>query len=350
MKLKDKTIEELLDLEAEFREQSNEEDVALYLLTSIYEELYKKILRDLESEYDSSLGEIKNRLIAYLVQYGTYMKTQYQKDDRAAESSLKKAIQYNRELPIAYYRLGFLSYKKHNFALAADYFQKATKSNSTCRQLEYKLNQQQLYNTYVYLMNSFLYMAENAQATLKDLETQEYEEQIPDYNKSSLYETIQKNERYLNTNAFTVLSADGNRMCTKEECERIIEENALPATFILYFSDRHHSLFFNGRESLLNIKQAEMLRYFFLRTNKATPATKNDFARILESRAIEIPDNSFVQTVRRLNQKVRQSDITANIIENYEGRYHGQVAYFYNQIFPYAIIFRSDSSFILDGN
>jgi Tfp pilus assembly protein PilF len=97
-------------------------------------------------------------LISYLVRYGTYLKTQYQKDDYAAEHSLKKAIQYDRENPIAHYRLGFLSYKKESYSSALVHFQNATHHQKTYSNNEYRLTNQQVYNAHLYLSNSALYI------------------------------------------------------------------------------------------------------------------------------------------------------------------------------------------------
>ena len=351
MRLRDKTIEEMLDIEDELRDSNNEEEASYDSFIALYEELIRKIRQDQSGEYDTSLEQIKRRLISYLVRYGTYMKTQFRKDDRAAESSLKKALKYDPELPNAHYRLGFLSYKHKNFLLATIHFNNATSYQNTCKEQEYQLNQQQLYNAYVYLTNSTLYLAESAQESLKGLETEEISEGIPSsYHMSSLYETIRRNEGYLAEMAFTVITTEGKRMCTREECEKIIEENELPDRLILYFSDRHHSIFFNGVEKPLSINQAEMLRYFLLKTNPQSPATKLHFARLLETRSKDgnIPDNSYVQAARRLNLKIVQSGVTRQVIENHQDRYHGGTAYFYNQNLPFAIIFRSDSHFILD--
>ena len=129
-------------------------------------------LIDLEN-MNLSLPMIKKRLILCLVHYGTYLKTQNQKNDRAAEDSLKKAIHYDRENPIVHYRLGFLSYKQHSYASAIEYFQKATKYQEFYNHREYKLSKQQMYNTQLYLSNSALYIAQEAQKSLENLESEE---------------------------------------------------------------------------------------------------------------------------------------------------------------------------------
>lgn len=144
MNVRNKSIEELLDLEEELLEaKDNEQDGSFQQLIKLYEELYKRISRDRENEYWASLENIKKKLVSYLVRYGSYIKTHYQKDDRAAERNLKKATVYQKELPIAYYRLGFLSYKLNQYAEASQYFQKAKSYQKVCKEPEYRLNPQQ---------------------------------------------------------------------------------------------------------------------------------------------------------------------------------------------------------------
>jgi hypothetical protein len=314
----------------------------------LYEELYKKISRDKDSEYANSLGQVKKKLVSYLVRYGTYLKTQYQKDDRAAERNLRMATSFQKELPVAYYRLGFLSYKQEKYGQAIDYFQKANSYQEQCKEQEYCMTQQQLYNAQVYITNSYLYLAEEASKTLKEWETDELVERIPSYERSSLYELINQHERYLTSHAFTVITTDGKRNCSEDECEQLTVENELPERFILYFSDCKHSLLFNGKEVELSMNHAEILRYLFLYTSEQNPATKHRFTRIFDTRREdgEIETNTYTQAIRRVREKIARLENLPPVILN--TKYRGQTAYYYNGKIPYAIIHRSDSSFTLE--
>ncbi|MFC3885524.1 hypothetical protein ACFOU2_19425 [Bacillus songklensis] len=170
MSIRNKTIEELLNMQQELHlSREEEKDGSLHQLISVYEELYRRIASDENSEYASSLESIKRKLILYLVRYGTYLKTEYRKDDRAAERTLKKAIQYDRKNPIAHYRLGFLAYKQRSYLLAVTHFQHAVQYQQACSNKEYRLNNQQNYNAHLYLSNSALYIAQKAQESLERL-------------------------------------------------------------------------------------------------------------------------------------------------------------------------------------
>ncbi|KAA9022859.1 tetratricopeptide repeat protein [Niallia endozanthoxylica] len=350
MRLQDKTIEELLDLEEELLESKEEEKAgSLYELTRLYEELYRRISSNRNSEYGASLDQIKKTLISYLVRYGSFLKTQYKKDDSMAVKMLIKAVRYQKEIPIAYYRLGFLSYKQKDYLLALTYFQKAVDNQTTCTQKDYLLNQQQLYNAYLYITNSALYMANQANTLIKEIESEELIAQAPSYEQSNLFQLINQNEEFLASSAFTVITPEGKRHCSHKDCKNIIKEGQLPNTLILYFSDHGQTLFFNGKKEELSINHAEMLRYFFLYTSEQTPATKYDFGRsIFDTKREdgEIENNTYIQTVGRIRGKFNSVQVPQPVIMN--KRHRGQTGYYYNQTIPFAIIHRIDSIFLLD--
>ncbi|WP_100011643.1 tetratricopeptide repeat protein [Lentibacillus sediminis] len=349
MSLRTKTIHELFDLEVELVELLEEETYNYHSeVISVYEELYKRINADNENEYGSSLSYIKKKLIFYLVHYGTYLKTQYQKDDRVAESSLRRALKYDRKIPIAHYRLGFLDYKKKIYVSAILHFRSAAKYHDVYSNSEYRLTNQQLYNTQMYLTNSALHLAEEANQALQDLDSGIYMDHAPKLKMSSLYEVIQQNEGYLEANAFTMVTPDGKSRCTKEKCEDIAIDESLLDTIILYFSDREHFLIYNGKDIKLSVNQAEMLRYFLLNTTEQSPATKNHFSEIfsVNDKTGEIPNNTFTQNVRRLERKMGEKGVPETVIRS--DSLNNEPVYFYTRSIPYIIMHRIDSTFILD--
>jgi tetratricopeptide (TPR) repeat protein len=349
MSLRTKSIEELLDLEEELHSsRDDEQDGSLDRLISLYDELYKRISSDRNSEYAQSLAQIKKNLISYLVRYGTYLKTVFQKDDNAASSALTKALRYDGRNPIAHYRLGFLSYKQRDYSVALQNFQKSISYQKSYSNLEYQLNNQQLYNAHLYLTNSALYIAKEAQRSLERLPVVPNQAGVSNLAMSPFYEVIQRNEGYLQSQAFTIVSQDGKRTCSKDECERITEsESALPNTLILYFSDRANYILFNGEEKSLSLNQAEMLRYFLLSSNEAVPVTRDKFFDLFQNaRELDaVPLNTFVVNVRRLRGKLSDLRVPAIIVNKLWER---ETAYYFNRQLPFAIIHRSDDTFILE--
>ncbi|MFV8829544.1 hypothetical protein [Alkalihalobacterium sp. APHAB7] len=345
MLLKNKSIEELLDLEEELLEAKDAEKEGTFSkLISVYEALYRSISKEPSSEYAFSLEKVKKQLIFYLIKYGTYLKTVYQKDDYAAENCLKKAVRYEKQLPIAYYRLGFLHYKKKSYSSALNYFQKAIHYQKNNENTEYRMNKQQLYHCHLYLANCGLFIAQKAQEELETLETSVKRQEVPNYQTSPLFDLIKANDQYLEHHAFQLVTQGNNQYCTKEECE---EKGEAKHTIILDFTGRDHLLIFNGKECRLTKNQAEMLRYFLLYSNENHQVTKHDvydlFSKSDENG--EIPTNTFTQNVIRLRAKLKQVDINTPVIENRLGM--SETAYYYNQLVPYLIMHRSDDSFIL---
>ncbi|OLS35565.1 hypothetical protein [Bacillus sp. MRMR6] len=342
MSLRHKSIEELLDLEEEYRMAHVEErDGAVHMLIDLYETLYKRISRDEINEYRFSLEKIKSHLISYLVQYGTYLKNVYQKDDMAAGHCLKKAIQYERDLPIVHYRLGFLDYKKENYYSALLNFKNAINYQKKATSTEYRMNDQQLYNCHLFLANCGLFIAQQAQEDLEKLDLQVDMNAVSNYQMSPYLQLIKENEGYLDRHAYQILSISGSRYASIEECDRQLEvEN----TVILDFTGRQDLLIFNGRETRITKNQSELLQYLLTNTDEEHPATIHDvfdlFAR--ENENAEIPRNTYTQKVTRLKAKLVQSGINDNIIENKMG--YRETAYYYNHKLPYLIMLRIDEA------
>lgn len=346
MRLRDLTIEELFDLEEETIGKK-ERDGSVLMLIRIYEELFRKIRSDKRGEYGEYEEAVKQRLISYLIQYGTHLKSVYRKDDESAEMSLKKALRLDGDLPIAYYRLGFLRYKKKDYLEALRCFHQAIQTGKNSVKEAFQLNKQQLYNARVYLVNCCLYLTEESTKALKEMETDELAAKLPPYEMSDLFALVSESEARLNT--FVAITNQKRTALTLEEAERLMEGEELSGHLILYFSDRSQLLLFNGEEVELSVNQAEMLRYLFLHTSEASPATKHHFGRILDSRREdgEINTNTYTQNIRRIREKIADGGANIPVIEN--KRHRGETAYFYNGKIPYCIIARNDYPFILEG-
>ncbi|MEH7526701.1 tetratricopeptide repeat protein [Bacillus sp. JJ1503] len=121
------SLEELENLELTLQENEPKSEHGNYsMLIKIYEEMYRRLVplaRKNKEQYGAELYNIKEPLIFYLIKYGTYLKMNNVKDDELARSSLQRALKYDPTNPIAYYRLGFLSYKDTEYRRSVHYFQ-----------------------------------------------------------------------------------------------------------------------------------------------------------------------------------------------------------------------------------
>ena len=348
MKLRNMTIDELLDLEQELLTDSdlaNEPIGRNHQIISVYEELYRKISKDKEGEYADLEPMIKKHLVSFLVRHGSYLKTEYKKDDRAAESTLKKALTYDRQIPIAHYRLGFLAYKQKNYLQALLHFKNAHSYNRNGDNKQFLLTNQQNYHAQIYIANSSLHIAKAAQEIAARLEEETDVLTVPSQNLSPLYELIAKNEKLIEQNAYKIITEEGEKLCSKEHAEDLLDSEK--HKIILYFSDRENMLLFSGKSKPLTTKQAELLRYFFLYTSNQHPATKHHVYDLYEGTNDngEMPTNTYTQWIARLKEKLTQCHIPATIINN--TRYRNQTAYFFEKNWPFLIIHRSDDTFIL---
>jgi hypothetical protein len=344
--LQNKTVEELLDMEEELKaEIDTEEKPYYYKLIEVYEHLYRAIGKDPHSEYQSSLDSIKAKLISYLVKYGTHLKTVEQKDDYAAERSLKKAIRYEKKLPIAHYRLGFLSYKKRNFTQALACFQGALSFQKQECDADYKLNHQQMHNAHLYLANCCLFIAKQTHEELENLHLDVDLDKTPGYEVSPLYQMISNNEQYLANHEYLLITSGKEEYCNKEDIENLQDENE---TLVLNYTGREYLLIFNGREKRLSKSHAEMLRYFLINSREDTPLTRHHFFDVfsVSGENGEVPRNTYIQNVRRIRHKLSEAGIPEEVLINKSDK--NETAYYYKQKYPYMIIQRSDDTFLLN--
>jgi len=98
MRLRDKSLEELEDLEAELSTQEDDQGAPNFAMRiDIYREMYQRLdqlVHKQKVEYKSSLDYVKKRLIYYLIDYGSYLKMVDQKDDHLAIQCLWRNYLY----------------------------------------------------------------------------------------------------------------------------------------------------------------------------------------------------------------------------------------------------------------
>lgn len=172
--------------------------------------------------YYHSLQYTKKLFVTYLVKYGTYLKMNQIKDDKIAISSLKNALSYERNIPIAYYRLGFLAYKQGEYSQSVHYFQEALNYHKLGDDPSFSLNQQQEFHAHMYLANSALYVASSTYEVMEGL-SYSSAKQLPNLALSPLYETLRVNEQFLMNHAFYKSSKGHIETFSKDTCEEVAE-------------------------------------------------------------------------------------------------------------------------------
>lgn len=349
MSLRDLTLEELEDLEQELHEKGEKSGYGYYAkLVNVYEEMYKRLIPLVKKDrgmHEYSLKYTKKLLVSHLIKYGTYLKMNNSKNDRVAFSSLTKALSYQKNIPIAYYRLGFLSYKQGDYSQAVRYFQEALNYHKLGDDPSFSLNQQQQFHAHMYLANSALYVASS---TYEAMENFSYSsaKQLPNLALSPLYETLRDNEQFLKNHAFYKISKGHIETCSKDTCEEVAE-NGEKNTLVVYFNDRENILFFNGEETIITPGQANMIRHFLLSSNEKNPCTrmkmKDFFGRTGTDG--EVKKNTFIKSIERLRTRMKTLNMP-DIID--VKQYQGETAYYFNETVQYIVLFRVDDVFAND--
>ena len=336
------TLEQLEDAEAELWQNEEQEDGHYAQLIQIYEEMYKKLRlldRKDSEQYSTYLQYIKKRLTACYIKYGTYLKMSLVKDDHLAIQSLQKAIHLDRYNPISHYRLGFLSYKKHDYVKALHYFQAATDFQQTYQNREYLLNERQLFNAHLYLTNSALYVANQSYQNMEKLEWKG-SEQLPEYEISPIYEILSQNDHYLLSQAFYQVTKDQVHNCSKEDCDDVID---LPPinTLVLYFHDRKNYLVFNEKLETLSIDLADTLRHMLLMCSKDLPGTRMTFQNYFENFGKDgaVVPSTFRKRMERIRAKLDEIGLKDTIIQT---RYKDETAYYFDEKIPFIVLYRVD--------
>jgi len=332
MRFKDKTLEELEDLEEELNNQEKKQGSPNFLMRiDLYKEMDRRLdqlVRMKKDEYKSTLEYVKRKLIYHLIEYGSYLKMVDQKDDQLAIRCLKTALNYDPRNPIAAYRLGFLSYKYNEFFKAVKYFENALENHKNYPNRQYQLNAQQLVNAHLYLTNSALHIANETYEKMKQLPRMV---ELPKNEFFPLIKNIVENEQYLQRHAFYKVTQTGKDTCSKTDCEELIESSPF-ATIILYFNDRTINVFFNGQEAELSVDQGNLLRHFLLKSSENQPTTRMAFSTVEN-----IQPNTFTQSVTRLRRKLTQIGIPPIIQTT---RYQNETAYYYNNAYPFYVLYR----------
>jgi len=337
------SIEEMFDREQDLIAEVAEDDPwSIYKLIKFYKLLISKLTKERRQER-YLLDYVKRQLIKRLIWYGEYMKTSDRKDPFTAKQCLKEAISYNRQIPIAHYRLGFLAYQEGRYLNALEHFDMAISQNDVIKEKDYQLNDRQLYYAHLYRSNSALYIADKSHQFLERTSIKGYG-QPEGYELSPLYNRIQANEHYISRNAVTVVSKEGERFCSLEEVEEVLNtEHKL----ICYFGDRENAVYYNGRGVTLQINQAEILRFLLLYSSENRPVTIYDMASIFEPRNPngELINNTLTVAIMRLRESLASIHFPSDKIQS--RRRYGNTGYYYTGDVDYLIIHRTDYDFIL---
>lgn len=333
--LKNKTTEELFDLEMTYR--TDEEDYSNRLLIDIYKELRKRYRNQDDQE---QVTYIEQQMIKLYVWRGEYFKQVDVINIVEAEKNLQCALRLDSRLPIAHYRLGFLSYKKEDYHVATTHFDLALTTMSHHKR--YKLNEQQIFRAQLYLMNSALFIASEAEASLKAYD-QDTAQPLPNYAFSDLFDRIKANEMKISQGEYTSASREYIARISKQEAEDLIDQQD---TLVCYVGLQENSINYNFKQQTVTPDTLEILRYLILFSSEQQPATKDDMAELFKTQTEngEVKNNTFRVRIKRLKEKVKLLGYEEDCIKSKQK--NGVPGYYFEG--EAVIIYPTDMSFILD--
>ena len=333
-----KTLEELEQLEMELLEQDESKDGYYAQLISVYEQTYRQLTvlkRKQPEDTEYTYQYIKKQLVASYIKYGTYMKIGLEKNPKLAKSALNNALKYDKNNPIAHYRLGFLAYQDDQYLEALQAFQTVINNQSCYPNKDFVLNDTQLYYAQLYSINSALYIAQQTQHNLQKLNS--HPKLLP-YESSPLLELIEKNEEQILQHAFYYISRDGMKTCSIEECSNLVDKEWPEPTLVLYFADRVAICKYGNNETSLSFDRADILRHLLLVCSEENPGTRNMFTSYFGERQ-EVASNTFRQKIGRLKSDLRKISL-GDVIQ--QTMVNNETAYYIEPTVPYTVLYRVD--------
>ncbi|SDJ37832.1 hypothetical protein [Salimicrobium halophilum] len=296
--------------------------------------LYTELRQQLRKENDrDAAGDVEDKLIYYLVEYGSYMKMVHEKKDNEAMDALKKALHYDRALPLAYYRLGFLFYRQRRFAEAGNHFSKALEHQERAKR--FRMNKRQLYYAHLYLINSELHVVHATQQQMEKLELEGKYEPLESAELSNLYERMTTTDKYLENHAFIKRTNEGETFISKEGFDEMVGEEQ-PGVVYLYFGDRNIEVYYDDGNREFSKDDGEVLLYLLLHSNER-PLDGKVLGQ-LRGEWEEVKSSTLRQRVSRLNRRLAERGIDFQIS-------HVNGGYAIEEEKDYVIIHRADEAF-----
>ncbi|MGM8365798.1 tetratricopeptide repeat protein [Virgibacillus sp. W0181] len=238
--------------------------------------------------------EVERLLVQLYVRQGEYFKMSDRPDPRIAEENFKKALQLQRDNPIAHYRLAHVFYRKEAYGQAASHFEKALTGSIT-----EALNDTQRQLTYMLLVNCGILMAKEALKELEEEDANLYVER--DVNDS----LIDKYRRELLVNSERALARSYYRLIT-EEGERIISDHYADemdgtGEVLLYKGEEGKFLVFSNERYQLSPTQFTVM-YYFIKSKSGL--TLEGINQQLEHQLDEVRGDAFRRALSQFRNSI----------------------------------------------
>ncbi|NRF93608.1 hypothetical protein HQN89_21935 [Paenibacillus frigoriresistens] len=175
-------------------------------------ELQRKYREAKERREQNKIKLIRDELVTFYVYYGESYKNSDTPDPRSAKWCLKKALELQKDHPIANYRYGHLMYADTEYALAAYHFKRAVDGS-----LEQCLSDTQRLIANIITVNCGLIMAKQAIQEVDEIE-ELYQDDPTDSAKREDYlsRMLVESEELLAQHMYLKVTPSGNEYISKE--------------------------------------------------------------------------------------------------------------------------------------
>lgn len=258
----------------------NNEDY--YSLISVY----KSILRLEERNSDTYLY-VKRKLVKAYIEYGAYLKMNTHGDKYLAKDSLERAVNLERNLPIAYYRLGHLYYHNNNFLESINNFKNALQYENP----QFALNIQQKENANLFIAINSLRLFEEHKGNISENYTgyDSLYEEIRGFIESGL-------ENYQQAEYYKIKRQRKIGISRKEKDEFLEKYEGLFLDFTTY----ELCVCYNYRQQPLTKNRMNLLEGLLIKSSARKPITVNNIQEFDCFDKSDVRSNTLNKTIGRL--------------------------------------------------
>jgi tetratricopeptide (TPR) repeat protein len=266
---------------------------------NVEEQKLKSLLKEASDKKDAALKEeVRSNLVKLYLQNGEFFKMNATPNPRLAEEYLKKALKYQNDHPVVNYRLAHIQYRKGNYHMALNYFQRAIDGSISAA-----LNDTQMKLARMFIVNCGIFIVKE---TLKEMEENDEDDEI-----SIDEELIQKYKSEILVGSFQSLDKMYYQMITENE-NRIISETLYQeivdnSNLMNVILGKNDDGYFIKHQDLLH-EEIEYRNYLILNSILTSRKFLTTQGLVKKVQAIdrnwEISEEGMRQAISRLNRRI----------------------------------------------
>lgn len=266
---------------------------------NVEEQKLKRLLKEAFDKKDAALKEeVRSNLVKLYLQYGEYFKMNATPNPRLAEDYLKKALKYQNDHPVVNYRLAHIQYRKGNYHIALNYFQKAIDGSISAA-----LNDTQMKLARMFIVNCGIFIVKEALAEMEendeDDEIKIDEELIQKYKSEILIGSVQSLDKMY----YQMITENENRIISEILYQELVNN---PSQMTVIMGKNDDGFFLKHLDEIHEgVDNRSYLIFNSILTSR-TFLTNQDLVH--KVRAIdpnwEISEEGIRQAISRLNRRI----------------------------------------------